>query len=155
MSHQSAHAAGRRDHRNILEDTPRRSQRRTLRVALVLVALAMALAAAVVTTAGASDAARHSLPPHKTTGPRRITQPSGAPRADQGRWARDLVEEVATGDKRAMLAVIEDVVDCLRGKGLNPGDRQVQGDNVAIVDWNPGWDSAAGRSTMECSFLMR
>ena len=63
--------------------------------------------------------------------------------------------EVATGDKRAMFAVIEDVVDCLRGKGLNPGDRQVQGDNVAIVDWNPGWDSAAGRSTMECSFLMR
>ena len=53
-----------------------------------------------------------------------------------------------------MFAVIEDVVDCLRGKGLNPGDRQVQGENVAIVDWNPGWDSAAGRSTMECSFLM-
>jgi hypothetical protein len=63
--------------------------------------------------------------------------------------------EVATGDKRATFAVVEDVADCLRGKGLNPGDRQVEGENVVIVAWNPGWDSAAGRTTMECSFPTR
>jgi hypothetical protein len=63
--------------------------------------------------------------------------------------------EAATGDTQAMLAVVEDVVDCLRAKGFHPGDPQVQGANVVIADWDPAWDSPAGRADEECSFPVR
>jgi hypothetical protein len=102
--------------------------RRTPRVALVLVALAVALIAAVGTAAGARDPGSSSSHTAQAAG------------------------EVATGDTRAMFAVVQRVVDCLRGKGLHPGDPRVHGDNVVIADWDPGWDSAAGRATEECSF---
>jgi hypothetical protein len=97
------------------------------RTALVLVALALALVAAGVAVAGAQD--------------------DGGP--------RNPAAEAATGDPPAMLAVVQATVDCLRARGFHPGDPQIEGPNVVIADWNPGWDSPAGRATEECSFPVR
>lgn len=67
---------------------------------------------------------------------------------------RNPAGEAATGDTEAMVAVVQAVVDCLRSKGFDPGDPEVQGENVVIADWNPGWDSAAGRADRACFFAM-
>jgi hypothetical protein len=68
---------------------------------------------------------------------------------------RNAAAEAATGDTDAMLAIVQDIVDCLRAEGLRPGDARVDGHNVVIADWNPALDSAAGRATRECSFPAR
>jgi hypothetical protein len=68
---------------------------------------------------------------------------------------RNPAAEAATGDTQAMLAVVQDVVDCLRVKGFHPGDPQVQGENVVIAEWDPAWESPAGRADRECAFPMR
>jgi hypothetical protein len=65
---------------------------------------------------------------------------------------RNPAGEAATGDTQAMLAVVQDVVDCLRAKGFHPGAPQVRGENVVISDWDPTWDSPAGRADEECAF---
>jgi len=54
-----------------------------------------------------------------------------------------------------MLAVVQEVVDCLRSKGFDPGDPEVQGENVVIANWDPVWDSPAGRADRECAFPVR
>ena len=97
------------------------------RTALVPIALALALAAVGVAVAGAQQ----------DSGPR---NPAG---------------EAASGNPPAMLAVVQDAVDCLRARGFHPGDAQIQGPNVVIADWNPPLDSPAGRATEECSFPVR
>ena len=65
---------------------------------------------------------------------------------------RNPAAEAASGDTEAMRAVVQDIVNCLRAKGFHPGDPQVQGSNVVIADWNPAWDSPAGRADRECAF---
>jgi hypothetical protein len=65
---------------------------------------------------------------------------------------RNPAAEAATGDRDAMRAVVQDVVDCLRERGFDPGDPEVRGGSVVIGDWNPGWDSPAGRATHDCTF---
>jgi hypothetical protein len=84
-----------------------------------------------------------------------VTTSTGAPvdRRDEG--PRSPVGEAATGDREAMLAVVQDVVDCLRARGFDPGDPEVQGKNVVIADWDPVWDSPGGRADRECSFPVR
>jgi hypothetical protein len=68
---------------------------------------------------------------------------------------RNPAAEAATGDTDAMLAVIQQGLDCLRLKGFHPGDPQVSGHNVVTPDWNPAPDSPAGRVTHECFFPVR
>ena len=115
------------------------SSRWTPRLAVVLVALAVALIAIMAAVAGARD----PVPSRAATVPFQ----DDAPRNVEG--------EAATGDTQAMLAVVQDVVDCLTAKGFHPGDPQAQGGNVVIADWDPDWDSAAGHATEECSFPAR
>jgi hypothetical protein len=103
---------------------------------LVLILIAVALAPFAAAAAGA-DSAGFETP--------RVGD--GAP--------RNLEAEAATGDIDAMRAVVQDIVDCLRAKGFHPGDPEVRGSSVLIADWNPGWDSTAGRATEECAFPSR
>jgi hypothetical protein len=65
---------------------------------------------------------------------------------------RNLRAEAASGDTRAMLAVVSEWVSCLRAKGYDPGDAEVRGTNVVITDWNPGWNTPAMRAEHECAF---
>jgi hypothetical protein len=105
----------------------------------LVVVLVAALPATVVTISGARE-------------------PGSAPAAsaqDQDVGPRNPAGEAATGDTEAMLAVVQEVVDCLRSKGLDPGDPEVQGKNVVIADWNPVWDSPDGRADRECFFPVR
>jgi hypothetical protein len=102
------------------------SYRRALRLVVLLVALAVGLLATVATGTGA---------------------PIDGPRSPAG--------EAATGDREAMVAVVQDIVDCLRAKGFDPGDPEVQGKNVVVADWDPAWDSPGGRADRECSFPVR
>ena len=116
------------------------SHRRSPRLVIVLPALAAGLLATVVPVAGAGD--------------------SGSPRAPtvqtQDDGPRNPAAEAATGDPEAMLAVVQDVVYCLRAKGFHPGDARVEGGtNVVIADWDPVWHSAAGRAERECAFPVR
>jgi hypothetical protein len=104
-----------------------RSHRRAPRLVVLLVALAAGSLATVATGTGAPV----------DDGPR---SPAG---------------EAATGDREAMVAVVQDVVDCLRSKGFAPGDPEVQGKNVVIADWDPVWDSPGGRADRECAFPLR
>jgi hypothetical protein len=67
---------------------------------------------------------------------------------------RNPAGEAATGDTEAMVAVVQAIVDCLRAKGFDPGDPEVRGENVVITDWNPAWDSPAGRADRACFFAM-
>ena len=105
--------------------------------------LGLAVAAAVlapIAATAAGDGAREPVP-----------MPAGL--VDDGDEPRNRAAEAATGDIDAMRAVVQDIVDCLRAKGYEPGDPVVvHGDSVLIGDWNPGWDSAAGRATHECTF---
>lgn len=115
------------------------SHRRAPRLVAVLVALAAGLLATAVTVSAARDSG----------------SPRGATLQAQDDGPRSPAGEAATGDAEAMLAVAQDVVDCLRSKGLDPGDPEVQGENVVIADWDPVWDSHAGRADRECSFPVR
>jgi hypothetical protein len=127
-----------------------RITRPTRRPAVVLVGLAVALVAAVATGASARDPGRHHRAAHHELAKR------GAHRAqarDDG--PRNPAGEAATGDTRAMLAVVQDVVDCLRAKGFHPGDPQPDGRNVVIADWDPAPGSAAWRADEECAFPVR
>ena len=81
-----------------------------------------------------------------------IATAAGATLEPNDREPRNLAAEAATGDVDAMRAVVQDIVDCLREKGLNPGDAEVRGASVAIGDWNPAWGSAADRATHDCAF---
>ena len=74
---------------------------------------------------------------------------AGDPRDD---GPRNPAAEAATGDTRAMLAVVQDTVDCLRAMGFQPGDARVEAQNVIIADWNPAPGSAAWRADEECAF---
>jgi hypothetical protein len=104
-----------------------------------LAAVLIALAVAPVAIATARDSS---------------SPPAGSVRVhDDG--PRNAAAEAATGDATAMLAVVQDAVRCLRAKGFEPGDPHVRGENVVITDWDPSWDSAAGRATEECSFPAR
>jgi hypothetical protein len=100
------------------------SKRRTLGLALIVVAVALAPIAAATAGPGAGGPRNHAA-------------------------------EAATGDLDAMRAVVQDIVDCLRAKGFHPGDPEVRGDSVLIADWNPGWESVAGRATEDCAFPTR
>jgi hypothetical protein len=84
-----------------------------------------------------------------------VARGTGPPIGSQGDGPRSPMGEAATGDRAAMLAVVQDVVDCLRSKGFDPGDPEVQGKNVVIVDWDPVWDSAGGRADRKCFFPVR
>jgi hypothetical protein len=106
------------------------SHRRAPRLVVVLVALAAGLLGTVATGAGAP-----------------IDRQDDGPRSPAG--------EAATGDTEAMLAVVQDGVDCLRSRGFHPGDPVVQGKNVVITDWDPVWDSPAARAERECFFPVR
>lgn len=115
------------------------SHRPAPRLVVVLAALAMGLLAAVVTVAGARD----SGPPPATV-------------RTQDDQPRNPAAEAATGDTDAMLAVVQEIVDCLRDKGYDPGDpRVVRGTNVVMTGWNPAWDSAAARAEQECALPVR
>lgn len=83
------------------------------------------------------------------------TVATGAPIDGQDDGPRSPIGEAATGDRAAMLAVVQDVVDCLRSRGFDPGDPEAQGENVVIADWDPAWDSPGGRADRECSFPER
>ena len=101
---------------------------RSIRLRLLLVALAVALTVAAASVALAAP-------------------------WDDG--PRNPAAEAATGDTQAMLAVVQDVVDCLRAKGFHPGDPLVQGHNVVIADWDPAPGSAAWRADEACAFPVR
>jgi hypothetical protein len=77
---------------------------------------------------------------------------AAAPAQVQDDGPRNPAAVAASGDTRAMLVVVQDIVDCLRAQGWHPGDARVDGPNVVISDWNPTWDSAADRATRECAF---
>ena len=122
------------------------SIRRTHRLALIMLAAAVTPVAAASTGGGGRD-------------PRPVDLDHGAAH----RAATDAVDlmraaprnreaEAATGDVDAMRAVVQEIVDCLRAKGFHPGDPEVHGDSVLIGDWDPGWDSVAGRATHDCAF---
>jgi hypothetical protein len=100
----------------------------------VLAALVVVSLATVVTVAGARD--------------------SGSPTVQtQDEGPRNAGAEAATGDTEAMLAVVQDVVDCLRSRGFQPGEARVEGGtNVVIADWDPVWDSPAGAADWACAF---
>jgi hypothetical protein len=122
-----------------LKDTMPLSHRRAPRLVVVLAALAVGLLATTMTVASARD---RSAPPTAS-----IETQDGEP--------RNPAAEAATGDTDAMLAVVQDMVDCLREKGFDPGDPRVVGKNVVIADWYPAWDSPAGRTDRECGFPVR
>jgi hypothetical protein len=109
---------------------------RTTGLALSLIALAVAPTAAVATVAGGRDSA----------------SPDAANVASRDDGPRNPAAEAATGDTDAMVAVVQQGLDCLREKGFHPGDPQVSGHNVVTPDWNPAPDSPAGRVTRECFF---
>lgn len=134
MSRQSAHPSGKP---RLLEDTVPRSYRRAQRLVVVLVPMAVGLLATVVTGAGAREYGR---------------PPAAAIHIQDGGGPRNPAAEAATGDTNAMLAVVQDALDCLREKGFHPGDPRVNGENVVTPDWNPAPDSPAGRATSECFF---
>jgi hypothetical protein len=112
------------------------SNRRALPLGLAITAAVLAPIAA----AASGDDVRDPVP-----------LPAGLVDTGDGQ-PRNRAAEAATGDIGAMRAVVQDIVDCLRAKGYHPGDPEVRGDSVLIGDWNPGWDSAAGRATHECTF---
>jgi hypothetical protein len=114
------------------------SNRWTLRMALILMAVALAPLAAAAAGADAPG----------------FDRPLPQDLADGG--PRNRAAEAATGDIDAMREVVQDIVDCLRAQGFHPGDPEVvHGDSVIIADWSPGWDSAADRATHECAFPTR
>ena len=125
------------------------SNRRTLALALALAAAGLAPIAAAAPGGG-----RDPVPMPASPGGGRDLVPMPAGLVDSGDSApRNRAAEAATGDIDAMRVVVQGIVDCLRAKGYQPGDPEVvHGDSVLIGDWNPGWDSAAGRATHECSF---
>ena len=115
------------------------SHRRAHRLVVVLVALAVGLLTTVVTGAGAPDSG---------------SPPSAAVHI-QDDGPRNPEAQAATGDTNAMLAVVQDALDCLRENGFHPGDPRVNGQNVVTPDWNPAPDSLAGRATSDCFFPVR
>jgi len=115
------------------------SHRRARRLVVVLAALAVGLVATVMTVTHARGS---GSPPSAT-----VESQSDGP--------RNPAAEAATGDTEEMLAVVQEVVDCLRSKGFDPGDPEVQGENVVIANWDPVWDSPAGRADRECAFPVR
>jgi hypothetical protein len=118
-----------------LEDAVPLSHRPSVLAALVVVVLA-----AVVAVAGARDS---GSPPRPTL----QTEDDGS---------RNAAAEAATGDTEAMLAVAQDIVDCLRSRGFQPGEARVEGGtNVVIADWDPVWDSPAGAADRACAFPVR
>lgn len=116
------------------------SHHRAPRLVAVLATLAVGLLAAVMTVASARG---WGAAPAAT-----VQVQDDGPRNSAG--------EAATGDTEAMLAVVQDIVDCLREKGFDPGDPRVEGGtNVVITGWNPAWDSPAARADRECAFPVR
>jgi hypothetical protein len=110
--------------------------RRSLRLTLILIALATAPIATALAATG--DDGR---PPEPAT---EAAEEDGGP--------RNLAAEAASGDIEAMRAVVQDIVDCVREKGYHPGDPEVHGGAVVIGDWNPDWGSPAHDATHECAF---